>query len=149
MTTTRGVWIIPSFQIWGYVLHVEHISCVFTNCGQHEFFKLFCLRLKPYLVVKIAPDVLGRPFSFLSSSSGLTGVNITRKYLSLSLDLFFKLFAIPGYFPCILFYHYLFSLLSSGLFVIAVCGSISVRELVKFSVIVNWCRVAVSNDKST
>ena len=39
-------------------------------------------------------------------------------------------FAIPGYFPYILFYCYLFSLLSSVWFVIAVvCGSISVREL--------------------
>ena len=36
-TTTRDVWIIPSFQIWGYVLHVEHISCVITNCGQHQW----------------------------------------------------------------------------------------------------------------
>ena len=32
---TGDVWIIPSFQIWGYVLHVVHISCVITNCGQH------------------------------------------------------------------------------------------------------------------
>ena len=33
MATTRDVWIIPSFPIWDYVLHVEHISCVITNCG--------------------------------------------------------------------------------------------------------------------
>ena len=26
-TTTGDVWIIPSFQIWGYMLHVKHISC--------------------------------------------------------------------------------------------------------------------------
>ena len=38
MATTRDVWIIPSFQIWGYVLHVEHISCVITNCDQHHVF---------------------------------------------------------------------------------------------------------------
>ena len=30
-------WIIPSFRIWDYVLHVEHISCVITNCGQHQW----------------------------------------------------------------------------------------------------------------
>ena len=31
------VWIIPSFRIWSYnVLHVEHISCVTVNCGQHQ-----------------------------------------------------------------------------------------------------------------
>ena len=23
--------------IWGYELHVEHISCVITNCGQHQW----------------------------------------------------------------------------------------------------------------
>ena len=33
MATTGDVWIIPSFQIGGYVLHVQHISCVITNCG--------------------------------------------------------------------------------------------------------------------
>ena len=34
----RGdTWIIPSFRIWGYVLHAEHISCVIMNCGQHPF----------------------------------------------------------------------------------------------------------------
>ena len=36
-TTTGDVWIIPSFRIWGYVLHVEHFSCVFMNCGQHQW----------------------------------------------------------------------------------------------------------------
>ena len=36
MATTGDVWIIPSFRIWDYVLHVEHISCVIMNCGQHE-----------------------------------------------------------------------------------------------------------------
>ena len=33
MAATGDVWIIPSFRIWGYVLHVEHISCVITNCA--------------------------------------------------------------------------------------------------------------------
>ena len=41
-------------------------------------------------------------------------------------------FAIPGCFPCILFCHYLFFLPCSGCLVIARCGSISVRELVKY-----------------
>ena len=31
------VWIIPSFRIWSYLLHVEHISCVMKNCGQHQW----------------------------------------------------------------------------------------------------------------
>ena len=34
-TTTRDVWIILSFLIWGYVLHVGHSSCIITDCGQH------------------------------------------------------------------------------------------------------------------
>ena len=37
MATTGDVWIIPSFRIWDYVLHVEHVSCVITNCGQHQW----------------------------------------------------------------------------------------------------------------
>ena len=39
--------------------------------------------------------------------------------------------AFPGCFSSVLFYRYLFILLYSDWFVIAVCGSISVRELVK------------------
>ena len=35
MATAGVVWIIPSFRIWDYVLYVEHISRVITNCGQH------------------------------------------------------------------------------------------------------------------
>ena len=54
-------WIIPSFQIWDYVLNVEHISGVYTNCGQHQW-------------------------AILSLEE-----NITRKLLSLSSDLFFKI----------------------------------------------------------
>ena len=34
MATTGDVWIIPSFQIWDYMLDVEHVSCVIVNCGQ-------------------------------------------------------------------------------------------------------------------
>ena len=88
---------------WDYVLHVEHISGVFTNCGQHQR-AILSLEEKHYqkITIPIFRDVLQN-------------------------------FAIPGYFPHILFYCYLFSLLSSGWFVIAVCGSISVRELVKYS----------------
>ena len=37
MATTGGVFVSPSFRIWGYVLYVEHISCVITNCGQHQW----------------------------------------------------------------------------------------------------------------
>ena len=102
--------IIPSFGIWGYVLHVEHISCVITNCGQLQW---------------------SHPFSFLNSSLGLAGEKHYQKITIPIFRLVLQNFAIPGYFPYILFYCYLFFLLSSGWFVIAVCGSISVRELVK------------------
>ena len=37
------------------------------------------------------PTSVSHPFSFLNSSLGLAGENITRKLLSLSLDLFFKI----------------------------------------------------------
>ena len=37
LATTGDVWIIPSVRIWGYVLHVEHVSCVIMNCGQHQW----------------------------------------------------------------------------------------------------------------
>ena len=40
---------------------------------------------------KLWPTSVSHPFSFLNSSLGLTGENITRKLLSLSLDLFFKI----------------------------------------------------------
>ena len=70
MATTGDVWIIPSFWIWDYVLHVEHFSCVITNCGQHQW---------------VIPSPLSIAFYTLLEE------NITRKLLSLSLDLFFKI----------------------------------------------------------
>ena len=49
MATTADVWIILPFRIWGYMLHVEHISCVITNCGQHQW---VILSLPPEPVLK-------------------------------------------------------------------------------------------------
>ena len=37
IATIGDVSIIPSFRIGDYVLHVEHVSCVITNCGQHQW----------------------------------------------------------------------------------------------------------------
>ena len=37
MATTGGALMIPSFRISGYLLHVEYISCVIANCGQHQW----------------------------------------------------------------------------------------------------------------
>ena len=92
------------------MLYVEHISCVITNCGQ-------------YLWVITSP--LSRaPYDLLEE-------NTTRKLLSGPIfRLVLQNLAIPVCFPGIIFYRYRFSLLSSGWLVIAVCGSVSVRELV-------------------
>ena len=65
LATTGDVWIIPSFRIWDYVMHVEHVSCVITNCGQHQW--------------------------VIPSLWALLEENTSRKLLSLSLDLFFKI----------------------------------------------------------
>ena len=68
--TTGDVWVIPSFRIWAYVLHVEHISYVITNCGQHQ-------RVIP------SPLSIAR-YALLEEST-------TRKLISPSIDLFFKI----------------------------------------------------------
>ena len=70
MATTGGVWIIPSFWIKGYVLHIEHISCVIMNCGQLQW---------------------AIPSLFSIALEALVEENITLKLLSLYLDLFFKI----------------------------------------------------------
>ena len=100
MATTRGVWIIPSFQIWVYVLHVEHISCVIMKCGQHQW---------------------AIPSLFSIVLEALLEKNITRKLLSLSWKKHYQKITIaifsfvlqnctiPGYFPYIPFYRYIFS----------------------------------------
>ena len=160
------MWITPSFQIWDYVLHVAHISCVIMNCGgwvrlwgflwwapsakrkDHHGVSsgwssvwhcsntglsstkygqiLIILGVWPFWLTSVC-----HPFSSLNSSLGFAGGNHCQKITIPIFRLVLQNFAIPGCFPYIRFYHYLFSLLSSGWFVIAVCGSISVRELVK------------------
>ena len=77
------------------------------------------------------PTSVSHPFSFLNSSLGLAGGKHYQKIIIPILWLVLQNFAIPCYFPCILFYSYLSSLLSSGRFVVPVCGSVSVRELFK------------------
>ena len=96
--------------IWDYVLHIEHVSCVITNCGQHQ---------------RVTPSPLSITILFFAGG---------KHYQKIAIHIFRLVlyhFAIPGCFPYILFCRYLFSLLSSGWFVIAVCDSISVGELVK------------------
>ena len=107
--TTGDVWIIPSFRVWDYVLHVDHVSCVITMWATS----------------------VNHPFSSLKSSLGFAGGKHYQKITIPTLRLVLQNFAVPCYFPYILFYRYLFSILSSGGFVIGVCGSISVRELLR------------------
>ena len=78
------------------------------------------------------PTSVSHPFSPLYSSLGFAEGKHHQK-ISIPIFRLLQNFAIPSYFPYILFYHYLFSLTSSGLFIIAVCGSISVREYIDSS----------------
>ena len=78
------------------------------------------------------PTSASHPLSSLNSCLGFAGGKHYQKITIPILRLVLQNFAIPGCFPYILFYHYLFSFLTSGWFVIAVYGSISVRELVKY-----------------
>ena len=79
-STTGDVWKIPSFRIWGYVLHVEHVSRAITNCGQHQWDIPSHLSIALYLVE-----------------------NITENYFSNIQDCSWK-FALPDCFPCIFRY---------------------------------------------
>ena len=74
------------------------------------------------------PTSVGHPFSSLNSSPGFAGGQHHQKIAIPIFRPVLQNFAIPGWFPYILFYSCLFSLLSSGWFVIAVCGSVSVQE---------------------
>ena len=78
------------------------------------------------------PYVYHRRHAFLNRSLGLAGGKHCHEITIPVFWLVLQNFAILGYFPCILSYHNLFSLLPAGLFVIAVCGSISVRKVVKY-----------------
>ena len=129
-------------------MYGHHQGClnnpIFLNLGL--FAACWALFMCHY---ELWPTLVSHPFSFLNSSLGLAR---GKHYQKITIPVFrvvLQNFAIPGYFPYILFYRYIISSLSSGWFVIAVCGSVSVRELVKWiEYFVNWSRVTVSNDKS-
>ena len=77
------------------------------------------------------PTTVSHPFSSLNNSLGFTGGKQYQKITIPVFRLVLQNFAIPGCFPYIPFYCYLFSLLSSGWFVFVACGFVSVKELVK------------------
>ena len=78
------------------------------------------------------PTWESHPFSYLNSSVGFAGGKHYQKITIAVFRLVLQNFTIPGCFTFILFYRNLFSLLSSGLFVIAVCGCISVQGIIQF-----------------
>ena len=68
----------------------------------------------------------------LTDDEGLAGGKHYQKTTIPVFKLVPQNFAIPSYFPYIIFYCYIISLLFPGWFDIAVCGPVSVRELVKW-----------------
>ena len=57
---------------WGYLLHVEHMSCVITNCVRHQWVIPSFFSMSLYALLE-------------------WGSNVIRKLWSSSLDLFFKI----------------------------------------------------------
>ena len=114
MATTGDVWIIPCFRIRRLCA-----ACWARFICHHELWS----------------TSVSHPFSSFNSSLSLTGGKYYKKYY---LILILQNIAFPGYFSYILFYPYPFTLLSSGSFVIATCGSIGVSELVKF---LSYCKL--------
>ena len=78
------------------------------------------------------PASVSHPFSALNSSLGFAGGKHYQKIIIPIFRLILQNFAIPGCFPYVVFYRYLFSLFSSDTIVIADCGFISVKQLVKY-----------------
>ena len=115
-----------SFNLFKY----HHQGCLnsptFSNLGS-------CAACRTHSMChhELWPTSPSHPFSSLNSSLGLAGGKHYEKIIIPIFRLVLQNFVLPHCFLCILFCHYLLSLLSSGWFVIAVCGSISVRELVK------------------
>ena len=72
------------------------------------------------------PTSVSHPFSSLNSL-GLSGGKYYQKIIIPILRLILQNFAFPGCFSFILFYRYIFSLLSSGWVVVAVYDSVSVQ----------------------
>ena len=124
-------WWRPS-TLWAgpLICYGHHQGClnnlIFSNLG-------LCAACWPYFVChhQLWPKSVSYTFSFFHSSLGLAGGKHYQKIIIRVFRIVLENFAISGYFPHILFCRYILYLLSSGWFVIAVCGSVSVRELVK------------------
>ena len=122
----------PSSIMWvgPLIFHGHHRVClnnpIFSTVG-------LCAACWAHFMChhELWPTSVSHPFSFLNGSLGLTGGKYYQKITVPIFRLVLQNFALPGCFPYVLFYSYLFSLLLSGWFVIAVCRSILVGKLVK------------------
>ena len=120
----------PPSTLWAGLLIYYHRGWlndpIFSNLG-------LCAACWAHLMChhELWPTSINYPFSSLNSALGFAGGKHYQKIIIPIFRLVLQNFAIPGCFPYILFYRCLFSLLSSCWFVIAVCGSVSVRELIK------------------
>ena len=86
----------------------------------------------------------------LWSSLGFAGGKHYQKINTPIFKLVLQKFAIPGCFPYIIFYRYLFSLLFLVGLLLQSVALFQSRELVKYlELFLMWFRVAISNDKST
>ena len=118
----NGCPLIFLYHHWGYLNNP-----IFLNMG-------LCAACWAHFMChhELWPTSVSHTFSSLNSSLDLAA---GKHYPKITIPIFrlvLQNFAIPDCFPYILFHHYHFSLLSSGWFVIALCGSVSVRKLVKY-----------------
>ena len=116
-------WWPPSAMWTGpLIFYGHHRGClnnlIFSNLG------LCAACWVHFMSSRIVANV-GHPFSSSDSSLGLTGGKYYQKITSPIFRLILQNIAVPGCFSHILFYHYIFSLLSSGWVVIAVCDCFS------------------------
>ena len=116
--------IFSALAVWGHQLIDSSQVCIAVNWLRFGY-GWTVNRLHFLLIVRALV------FSIPSCSLGLAGGKYYRKITISIFRLVLQNFAIPGYFPYILFYRYLFPFLSLGWFVIAVCGLIWVNESVK------------------
>ena len=107
------------------IMYDNHWGClnnpIFSNSG-------LCAACWAHFMChhELWPTSVSHLFSYLNSSLGFAGGKDYQKITIPIFSLVLQNFVIPGCFPYILFYSCLFSLLCSGWFVIAVCGSVLV-----------------------
>ena len=138
----RSVWVAVGWRLSKVVVTFNHVGRSFNLFKYHHrgclnnpiFLNLgLCAVCWAYFLChhELWPVSTSHAFSSLNNSLGLAEGKYYPKFTIPIFRLVLQNFALPGCFPCILFCRFIFSLLSSGWFVIAVCGPISVTEPVK------------------